>query len=111
MKKNIKILMILLVASLILVGCASETPAEEPAVEDQIELTLEELAEFDGKEGRRAYVAVDGVIYDFTDSDAWGEGQHNGFEAGKDLTEQIKGESPHGVAVLERMPVVGKIIE
>ncbi|NLG57268.1 MAG: cytochrome B5, partial [Clostridiales bacterium] len=29
-------------------------------------MTLEELKAFDGKEGRRAYIAVDGIIYDVT---------------------------------------------
>ena len=32
------------------------------------ELTLEELTAFNGKNGARAYVAVDGVLYDVTDS-------------------------------------------
>jgi predicted heme/steroid binding protein len=30
------------------------------------EFTLEELAEFDGREGRAAYVAYEGVVYDIT---------------------------------------------
>ncbi len=111
MKKHLKILMLLLIASLILVGCSTESPAEEPNEEELLELTLEELAQYDGKEGRKAYVAVDGVIYDFTDSDMWGEGEHNGFEAGKDLTDGIKESSPHGLAVLERMPIVGNLVE
>ena len=34
---------------------------------DLIELTLEELAAYDGLEGRDAYIAVDGKIYDVTD--------------------------------------------
>ena len=32
------------------------------------EFTLEELAEFDGREGRPAYVAYDGMVYDVTES-------------------------------------------
>lgn len=34
---------------------------------EPIELTRTQLLEFDGKEGRRAYVAVGGIIYDVTD--------------------------------------------
>jgi len=30
--------------------------------------TLEELGKFDGKEGRQAYVAYKGEVYDVTDS-------------------------------------------
>ncbi len=92
---------------------ASETTAtsEPAATAGEIELTLEELSQYDGKDGNPAYVAVDGVIYDVTDSAAWKEGGHNGFEAGKDLTEEIKNVSPHGVSMLERVPAIGRIVE
>ncbi len=76
-----------------------------------LKLTLEQLAEFNGKDGKPAYVAVDGVIYDMTDSRMWRNGMHNGFEAGRDLTREIKEVSPHGVGNLERVPVVGFIVE
>lgn len=97
---------------------ASEAPAdgamasEQPASEEEeqpVILTLEQLAEYDGKEGRKAYVAVDNIIYDVTDSRAWGAGMHNGFTAGKDLTREIKEKSPHGVVNLERVPAVGRL--
>ncbi len=78
---------------------------------EEKEFTLEELAEFNGKDGKPAYVAVDGVVYDVTDSKAWQEGQHNGFEAGKDLTKEIKDESPHGVVKLEGIPKVGVLVD
>lgn len=87
----------------------SETPLEsEEPMEDKI-FTLEELANYDGQDGRPAYVAVDGVVYDLTNSGAWRNGKHNGFTAGKDLTEEIKEISPHGVKNLEGIPVVGKL--
>lgn len=112
MKKIYLILTIILVSSLVLVSCASSSDnVDNPAVEDELVLTLEELAEYNGKNGNPAYVAVDGIIYDVTDSSMWGEGEHNGFEAGKDLTEGIKDVSPHGVSILSRMPIVGKIAE
>lgn len=78
-------------------------------VTSSLELTVEELAKYNGKNGERAYVAVDGVIYDVTDSAAWKEGAHNGFEAGQDLTEAIKTKSPHGVAKLENVVPVGTL--
>lgn len=88
---------------------ATEAVESEAAQDDELVLTTEELAQYNGKDGNKAYVAVDGVIYDLTDSDMWNEGEHNGFEAGKDLTEEIKDVSPHGVSVLERMPKVGTL--
>jgi predicted heme/steroid binding protein len=86
---------------------------EEKVVMDEmeLELTLEELKAFDGKNGNKAYVAVDGVIYDMSNSSLWKEGGHNGFEAGQDLTDAIMNKSPHGIKMLDRVPIVGKIVE
>lgn len=83
----------------------------EPEV---LELTLEELAKYNGQDGNPAYVAVDGTIYDVTDSPKWSKGTHRsvkGVEAGNDLTEKIKSLSPHGTGILEDYPIVGKLIE
>ncbi len=88
-------------------------PTDTPAATDAAELilTLEELAAFDGKNGNPAYIAVDGVIYDVTNVPQWRNGDHNGFTAGHDLTEQIKNVSPHGLSKLTGLPVVGKLAE
>ena len=71
--------------------------------------TLEELSTYNGQNGVPAYVAVDGVVYDVSNAGAWRKGQHNGFIAGKDLTDEIKEVSPHGVKNLEGIPVVGTL--
>lgn len=76
-----------------------------------LELTLAELAQYNGKSGQPAYVAVDGVIYDVSGYAKWKNGEHNGYSAGNDLTEIIKNKSPHGVAKLKGVPVVGKLID
>lgn len=76
-----------------------------------LELTLAELAKYNGKDGNPAYVAVDGVIYDVSAYPKWKNGDHNGYSAGNDLTEIIKTKSPHGVAKLNGVPVVGKLID
>jgi predicted heme/steroid binding protein len=72
-------------------------------------LTLEQLSSFDGTNGKPAYIAVDGVIYDVTNNAYWKNGAHNGYTAGKDLTAEIKEKSPHGLSVLEKVPVIGQI--
>ncbi|NLF27234.1 MAG: hypothetical protein GX592_04990 [Clostridiales bacterium] len=82
--------------------------ATEAAAPAEIELTIEELAAYNGKDGQPAYVAVNGVIYDVTDVAAWKNGAHNGNVAGKDLTGAIKG-APHGESVLKDLPIVGKL--
>ncbi len=79
----------------------------------KINLTLDQLVEFDGKNGRPAYVAVDGIIYDLTESRLWRGGEHDPnhgeAQAGRDLSEVIR-KSPHGKKHLERFPVVGRIV-
>lgn len=74
-----------------------------------LELTLEQLKAYDGKDGHKAYVAIDGIIYDVTAIPAWKNGIHQGkYQAGQDLSEVIK-KSPHGKAALDKAIVVGKI--
>lgn len=70
--------------------------------------TLQELKTFDGKNGNPAYVAVNGKVYDVSKSSAWRNGLHAGYKAGEDLTNDMQN-SPHGVRVLEGLPVVGKL--
>lgn len=70
--------------------------------------TLEELKQFDGQDGRPAYAAVDGVVYDLSNVGPWAGGKHHGNHAGLDLSEAIT-HSPHGKAVLAKLPVVGKL--
>lgn len=55
----------------------------------QQSFTLEELLKYDGKNGNKAYVAVDGVVYDVTYNAAWAAGTHFGLKAGRDLTKEI----------------------
>ncbi len=102
-----------IVLTLTLVACSSEDPNENPnddPKDDLLELTLEELAYYDGKEGRPAYIAVEGKIYDVTDSSFWSGGNHNGYAAGQDLTYEIINVSPHGISNLSRVPQVGILI-
>lgn len=70
--------------------------------------TLDELAQYNGKNGKPAYVAVDGIVYDVTNIKEWKNGEHNGNTAGKDLTNAINS-SPHGKSVLKDLPIVGKL--
>lgn len=124
--KRLLLLALLLATALLVVACtpqqtpATPTPApvvtdapaaEEPAAEEKaLELTVEELAKFNGKDGQPAYIAVDGIIYDVSNHPAWKDGGHNGFEAGKDLTTEIKEKSPHGVGKLTEAVEVGKLV-
>lgn len=68
--------------------------------------TPETLAQYDGKDGRKAYYAYEGVVYDVTTSTLWKIGEHFGHTAGKDLTGKLEG-APHGDDIVKAMPVVG----
>ncbi|MTV82297.1 cytochrome b5 domain-containing protein [Secundilactobacillus folii] len=74
-----------------------------------LNLTKEQLKQYDGKNGNKAYVAIDGTIYDVTDVDAWKDGAHHGHTAGKDLSDAIM-TAPHKKSVLAKLPVVGKLV-
>ena len=72
--------------------------------------TLEELKQFDGREGRPAYIAFKGKVYDVTDSYLWLDGDHQGQHvAGKDLTDEISF-APHGEETLERVKQIGELV-
>ncbi|HOI85759.1 MAG TPA: cytochrome b5 domain-containing protein [Acholeplasmataceae bacterium] len=105
--------LLLLIVVLVAIGLSACQSNEETMIpEDElIELTLEELSFYDGKEGRPAYIAVNGEIYDVSDSVLWQNGGHNGFEAGQDLTDAIINESPHGLANLSRVPKIGILVD
>lgn len=71
------------------------------------EFTITELSVYDGKEGRPAYFAWDGKVYDITGSDQWADGEHYLMHsAGVDLTEALAG-APHGEEVFEKFNIVG----
>ena len=53
------------------------------------EYTLEELAQYNGQNGK-TYVAYEGKVYDISaSSDLWQDGMHHGHNAGQDFTEEI----------------------
>lgn len=72
--------------------------------------TLDELAQYDGKNGNDAYIAVEGIVYDVTNAAKWQNGNHYGVQAGTDCTTAIS-RSPHGSSVLDGLPIVGTLTE
>jgi predicted heme/steroid binding protein/uncharacterized membrane protein len=72
-------------------------------------LSIAELRTFDGREGRPAYVAFKGFIYDVSGSRLWQNGSHlKKHSAGNDLTEILK-TAPHGEEKIVAMKRIGKI--
>jgi predicted heme/steroid binding protein len=78
--------------------------------EESRKITLEELKQYDGKNGKPGFIAYQGKVYDVSQSRLWSEGDHMGLhEAGKDLTEDID-LAPHREEVLERAKLVGNLV-
>ena len=71
------------------------------------DFTAEELAQFNGENGKPVYVAHAGKVYDVSGSKMWKTGTHmKRHRSGQDLTTDIQG-APHQPDVLERYPQVG----
>ncbi len=74
---------------------------------EEEDFPLEELAKFNGADGKPAYFAYRGKVYDVTGSDTWDNGDHLGaHQAGMDLTEAMD-EAPHGEEVLDAFSPIG----
>jgi predicted heme/steroid binding protein len=73
--------------------------------------TRDELRRYDGKDGRTALIAYKGKVYDVSDSFLWQDGTHQVLHsAGADLTDAMA-QAPHGDDLMERVPVVGVLVE
>lgn len=83
----------------------------EVNLSNQIEFNLEELSQYDGSDGRPAYVAVNGIVYDVSLESTWGGGTHFSLYAGKDLTSQFNGCHGGRAEVLKNLPQVGLLKE
>jgi predicted heme/steroid binding protein/uncharacterized membrane protein len=73
------------------------------------EMTPDDLSRYDGKEGRPAYFAFRGRVFDASASRLWKGGFHLGrHPAGFDLTEALK-QAPHGEEKIAALPEVGAL--
>ena len=72
-------------------------------------LTPAQLSHFDGKEGRPAYIAYKGIVYDVSQGRLWKNGAHvMKHHAGNDLTDTLKN-APHDEGKVLAMPQVGTL--
>lgn len=88
-------------------GGSTGTPQPQPLTY----FTLEQLAQYDGKNGAPAYVAVNGVVYNVSNNRLWAGGNHFwGLSAGRDLSAEFASCHP-GAMVLSVLPVVGYMVQ
>lgn len=114
--QQLAFIILMLAAVVLLTSCGgkgTEANGGDAVDIEQKTFTREELAEFDGQDGRAAYIAVDGIVYDVTDVSEWQGGTHakGRFMAGKDYSDEIKNVSPHGTGMLSRATEVGVLID
>jgi predicted heme/steroid binding protein len=77
---------------------------------EQKKVTQQELEENNGKNGKPAYIAYKGKVYDVTQSSFWLDGDHLGMhQAGKDLTEELE-MAPHREETFQRVKLVGELV-
>lgn len=74
-------------------------------------MTRNELEQYDGTDGKPAYIGYKGKVYDVTNSKLWKNGVHcNSIESGKDYTDKL-GMAPHGEESILKMPVVDDLTD
>jgi predicted heme/steroid binding protein len=72
--------------------------------------TSKELEEYNGKNGKPAYIAYQRKVYDVSQSGLWSGGEHMGLhQAGKVLTDELE-LAPHREEVLERAKLIGELV-
>jgi membrane-associated progesterone receptor component len=71
--------------------------------------TIEELGSNNGKNGRPAYVAVNGIVYDVTNNRAWAAATHFGLTSGKVYTQEFASCHAGQQSILTTLPVVGRL--
>ncbi|MGD0070334.1 MAG: cytochrome b5 domain-containing protein [Candidatus Bathyarchaeia archaeon] len=77
---------------------------------EQKKVTRQELEENNGKNGKPAYIAYKGKVYDVSQSSFWLDGDHLGMhQAGKDLTEELE-MAPHREETFQRVKLVGELV-
>ena len=77
---------------------------------EQKKITRQELQQNNGKNGKPAYVAYQGKVYEVTDSSFWLEGDHMAaHQAGKDLTNEME-LAPHREEMLQKVKEVGVLV-
>jgi predicted heme/steroid binding protein len=71
--------------------------------------TASELTAYNGSEGKAAYVAVDGHVYDVSNLVGWAGGTHFGMYAGNDLSNVFMNCHQGMTEILKNVPQVGTL--
>jgi len=95
-------------------NAVTASPSTSSPTTSSTAITTAQLAKNNGKSGTQCWVAVNGTVYDVSNSDEWRNGEHvpsNGqAKCGRDESSSI-GASPHGSSVLSSLPTVGTLAQ
>ena len=73
-------------------------------------ITRQELEANNGQNGKPAWFAYQGKVYDVSDSSFWMDGEHMSMHnAGKDLTEELE-MAPHRDENFAKVKLVGELV-
>lgn len=91
-------------------SCSSNISANElqKPMDKLPEYSKSYLALRNGQDKADIWVALNGIIYDVTESRLWKNGKHYEHWAGQDLTDELK-DAPHTGAVFLKFKAVGKL--
>jgi len=81
-----------------------------PSLNGKYYLTLSELAYYDGTNGKPAWIAVYGNLYDVTNETAWRNGVHRGLHLGGKDASSAFDSSPHSRSLLNSMTHIGYLV-
>ena len=70
--------------------------------------TKDELKMYDGKDGKKAYVLINGIIYDVTHVPSWKNNIHYGLKPGYDLSKEFN-QCHQSEKILDKLIKVGMI--
>jgi len=85
------------------------SPPSAPAQGELPTITRQELATYTGRNGRPAYVAVNGTVYDVTNAATWSLGTHFGLPAGRDLSAEFASCHAGQQWILSTLEPVGRL--
>lgn len=87
----------------------NENPINVSKQQRERQFTINELANYDGTNGKATYVAVYDIVYDVSLVPSWGGGTHFGLIGGRDLTKEF--ESCHDKnEIIDKLPIIGVLI-
>ena len=72
--------------------------------------TRQQLSLRNGQDKAEVWVAVNGLIYDVTESRYWKTGRHYDHWAGQELADELA-QAPHLPDVIKKFKIVGRLLD